>query len=194
MITIALDAGHGQDSRRDGVYDPGAVEGREQEAERAFQIVESVLFVAASEYAGKVKLVLTRDSRVESSPLGGRDEEAEREGAQYLLSIHLNAGGGTGTETYYRDDRDKRFANIVQAAAVGAYGLRDRGVKSETETRHKRLAILNFDGPACLWEAGFIDNASDMARLFGEGSRAKRMAFCRGVLDGILATSARSEK
>lgn len=196
MTILALDAGHGQDSRSAGVFDSGAVHGNENEDERAFQLVESALYVASlPEFNNRLRCVLTRDTRQESAPVGGRDEEAEREGADIMISVHLNsADGAQGTETYYRDAVDKSLAAKVNAAAVAAFGLVDRGVKSESMTRHKRLAVMDFDGPVCLWEAGFMESGHDMGQLFGNGSRARRIDFWSRVYRSILPqTKARAE-
>ena len=194
MITVCLDAGHGEGSRSSGVFDSGAegVRGLE-EAELAFQLIESALFVAKEEFSNSIKCVLTRDSRTESAPLSLRTAEAYREGADYLISVHLNSAGptATGLETYYRDgdDGDMILANVVQRAMVEAFGLRDRGTKAASTTRHRRLAILEGatrSKPGALAEFGFITNASDMAAIFGEGSRDRRIECWRMIFAGIL--------
>lgn len=186
MIKLWLDAGHGQENRRAGVFDPGAVHGKLNEAEQAYKLVEAGLWVAANHFANLIDVGLTRDSRTEPAPVAGRDDEAKREGATHLISVHLNAGGGHGVETFYRDAQDKKLASIVQSAAVSAFGLRDRGLKLESESQHSRLAVLDFAPPACLWEAGFIDHPSDMEKLFGEGSRTRRIEFWGRVYRALL--------
>jgi N-acetylmuramoyl-L-alanine amidase len=194
VITVCLDAGHGEDARTSGVYDSGAegVRGLE-EAELAFQLVESALFVAKTEFPDTIKCVLTRDSRTESAPLSLRTAEAYREGADCLISVHLNSASpsATGVETYYRDGDagDMILANIVQRAMVEAFGLRDRGIKPASTTRHRRLAVLEGatrTKPGCLAEFGFITNSGDMAVIFGEGSRDRRIECWRSIFQGIL--------
>lgn len=194
MITVCFDAGHGQDSRSAGVYDSGAegVRGLE-ESELAFQLIETALHVARTEFADSIKVVLTRDSRTESAPLSLRTAEAYREDADVLISTHLNSGSSsaTGLETYYRDGDagDMILANIVQKSMVSAFGLRDRGIKAASTTRHKRLAILEGatrSKPGALAEFGFITNQSDMNAIFGEGSRDRRIACFRSIFTGIL--------
>lgn len=194
MKTVCLDAGHGQDSRSSGVYDSGAsgVRGME-ESELAFQLIESAIFVAKTEFADSIKCVLTRDSRSENAPLSLRTAEAYREGADYLISVHLNSASpsATGLETYYRDGDagDMILANIVQRAMCLAFDLRDRGTKAASTTRHRRLAILEGatrSKPGCLAEFGFITNQNDMATIFGEGSRVRRIECWRMIFNGIL--------
>jgi len=199
VIAVCLDAGHGQDSRRDGVFDSGAEGNGLRESDLSWSIVASGAFVAKEFYEGKIKVVLTRDSLTESAPLGGRTAEASREGAQYLISCHLNSASpeATGIETFYRsgDAGDKRLATIVQASALAAFGLRDRGLKTEQDSQHSTLAMLRGSTtgvPACLVEMGFVTRSADVNAIFGEDDRDKRIAFWRGVFDGILKTSERA--
>ena len=192
MITLALDAGHGKDNAKPGTFDTGATSGKLTEADLTWQLIESGVFVAKSEYEGKIRIVLTRDSVNDSAPVAGRDDEAVHEGAQYLLSIHLNDANGTatGTETLYRDGADKMLAEAVQSAAVAAFGLRNRGVKNESESARGRLAIFGGDLATALCEVCFIDNLNDMETVFGAGSRSRRIDFWRGVFALVIDISA----
>lgn len=199
-ITIALDAGHGQDSSKDDVLDPGAVAGARQEHALAWKLVESGLYVAREYFAGRIKVVLTRDSLTESAPLSSRTAEAASEGADYLISIHLNSASpeATGTETLYRDGDagDIALAKTVQAAAVAAFGLRDRGLKPASSTRHKRLAILEGASrgkPGALLEVCFVSNPHDVEVVFGDTAREARIEFWRTVFGAIAPTNGRME-
>jgi N-acetylmuramoyl-L-alanine amidase len=164
-----------------------------QEAELAFQLVESALYVARTEFADTIKCVLTRDSHTEPAPLSLRTAEAYREGADYLISVHLNSGPptATGVEVYHRDGdtEDIALARIVQSAMVSAFGLADRGIKAASTTRHGRLAILEGatrSQPGCLAEFGFITNPSDMARIFTDtDSRDRRIACFRSIFSAL---------
>jgi N-acetylmuramoyl-L-alanine amidase len=62
-------------------------------------------------------------------------------------------------------------------------GGRNRGIKTENQTQHSRLAVLDFKGPATLVELGFIDNAHDRGWLT---SRDARIAFWTGVKEALL--------
>jgi N-acetylmuramoyl-L-alanine amidase len=194
LITVCLDAGHGEDARTSGVYDSGAEGARGlEEAELAFQLVESALFVAKTEFADTIKCVLTRDSRTESAPTSLRTAEAYREGADCLISVHLNSASpaATGVEVYHRDGDagDMILANIVQRAMCLAFDLRDRGIKAASTTRHRRLAVLEGatrSKPGALAEFGFITNSGDMAAIFGDGSRDRRIECWRLIFAGIL--------
>lgn len=75
------------------------------------------------------------------------------------ISIHLNAGGGTGCEVYYTSSKGKTYAGKVSAAVAKALGIKDRGAK-ESDT----LYVLNHTtAPAILVECCFVDNKTDKA-------------------------------
>lgn len=179
-LRLGIDPGHGLNNRRPGVYDPGAVAGGVAEADVVLSWALTLKFVAARM---GLRVTLTRDTP-EGDPVWARAGELQRAGCTHLLSLHCNAGGvlATGTETFYRDEEDKAFAAVVQRHALAATGLRDRGLKHESRTQHKRLAVLGFDGPAVLLETGFITNARDRKRLL---SRDVRLAFATSFLSEL---------
>ena len=73
------------------------------------------------------------------------------------ISIHLNAGGGTGCEVYYTSSKGKPYAKKVSAAVAKTLGIKDRGAK-ESDT----LYVLNHTkSPAILVECCFVDNKTD---------------------------------
>lgn len=176
-MKLCIDPGHGNSNRKAGVYDPGAVSGSDAEATIVLQWALTGQFIA-KEFG--IPVFLTRDDESDPTPVGSRDDKAEAAGCTHFLSLHCNAATGTatGTETFYRDVRDKDWARLVQSAGIGALQLRDRGLKNESESQHSRLAIFDFDGPAALKEIGFIDNPKDLARM---KSRDVRIAFWRAL-------------
>lgn len=193
MITLAIDAGHGLSNRREGVFDPGAVANGKRESDLAWGLLETLRYVATTEYASDVRIVLTRDTPTEAAPVGGRDNEATREGADFFLSLHWNAAesqSATGSEVFYRGAEDLDWAKSVLNATVSAFGLRCRGTKTESESQHSRLAVLDFSGPACLLEVGFITNPADVARITSEESRPRRLAWARAILDCVSEAGA----
>ena len=116
-----------------------------------------------------------------SASLNRRAEIANRNGADLFVSIHCNAGGGTGIETYYctGSDTGKTLASFVQKNVVNEIGLRNRGVKSA------RYAVLrNTNMPSILLETAFIDTASDAAVLSDPGSQQGYAdAIARGICE-----------
>lgn len=86
------------------------------------------------------------------------------------FSIHLNAsdGRGYGAEAlYYGGDEDsKKMARTIIDKYCEITGFRNRGVKPDTSTRHKRLAWIRDIKPwSCLIETCFIDNIEDLRKL-----------------------------
>lgn len=181
-MSICLDPGHGYSSRRPGVYDSGAVAAGIAEADVVLQWALTAKWLLSQ--AG-IPVVMTRDDDRDSTPVGQRDEIAERLGADLFLSLHCNAANGraSGVEVFYRDQKDKKFAEATLAALVKATGLKSRGVKAENQSQHNRLAIFEFDGPACLAEIGFLDNPKDRQKLL---SRECRVAFATEMYEYLL--------
>jgi len=86
--------------------------------------------------------------------------------ADRLLSIHCNAGGGTGTETFYctTDDTttapDIAFAQKVQADMVTNGGWNNRRCVEDNSFLAYHLGVLRYsNATGCLNELGFVDSA-----------------------------------
>lgn len=180
-MRLAIDPGHGLSNRRDGKYDPGFVAAGVQEADVALAWALTLNWVLRN--AG-VDTYLTRSDDRTHAPVGKRDDMAELAKCTHFLSLHCNAGPptATGTETFFRDNADAAFASKVQSAALVALGLRNRGIRSERESQHQRLAIFDFDGPCALLEIGFLSHPNDRKKML---DRNVRLAFAR-EMEGIL--------
>lgn len=95
-----------------------------------------------------------------------------------FVSIHCNAGGGTGIETYcYKSNTNaEKLAECIQKQVVDAIGLRDRGVK------YKQYTVLtDTNMPAALVELGFMDS-DDINVLI---DRNKQIEYARAIARGI---------
>lgn len=188
-MKLCIDPGHGMSNRRPGVYDPGAMA-------RVRTIgSEALLLESEAEYALQVGLTLkwlceqyglpwflTRHDDRSGIPLGKRDELASKEECTHYLSIHLNSGGGSGTEVYYRDERDRSFGSVVLECALEAWGLPNRGLRPESHSARKRLSVMDFDGPSALLEIGFIDSPVDLSRI---KERDSRIRFGRLLMEAL---------
>ena len=78
--------------------------------------------------------------------------------ADIHISVHHNAGGGTGTEVYWHTHgttEDKKLASIVAPKLATKTGMKNRGVKQA------QFAVLGCKATAILIEGGFMDKASD---------------------------------
>jgi N-acetylmuramoyl-L-alanine amidase len=169
MALVVLDAGHGG-------YDPGATANGLLEKDLTLDLVlrvEDLLAVKGH------TILVTRQSDVFVG-LSARADYANSVGADYFVSFHHNAGGGTGFESYVypgsRENVTGQKQDIVHSAIMtflANYGLRDRGKKEAN------FAVLReTQMSAILLENLFVDTASDAALL-------KDPVFLNGLANSI---------
>jgi N-acetylmuramoyl-L-alanine amidase len=157
MIKLALDAGHGGN-------DPGAIGALAKEKDINLHIAYGVKYRLETEYQG-VEVSLTRRGD-ETVSLKARTTVANAWGAHFLVSLHSNAGGGTGFESYRHPNANERVKEFQYAVHAGlmqfykTYNLRDRGKK--TANFH---ILRESSMPAILLENLFVDNEQDHALL-----------------------------
>lgn len=163
---IFLDAGHCADTKSPN-YDPGACANNESEANIAKKYRD--LIKIKLESLGATVVI---DNDKDSLKKVIDDFSISREG-DIVLSIHLNAASpqATGVEAFYPQrftDAEKNFATELVYGLSNIYGIRNRGIKDETKSQHKRLGILKPNGLNCLVELGFITNAVDLIAVKNE--------------------------
>jgi N-acetylmuramoyl-L-alanine amidase len=183
-LTICVDPGHGNHNKRRGQYDPGAVVNVDgqiiRESEIAMAYANCLRQILRS--SGHV-VIRTRVDERDPAPVSRRDDIARAYRCERMISIHCNAADGraTGTEVFYRGADDRAMAVQLSAAVANALGLRDRGAKTEKQSQHRSLAVLDFD-KCWLLELGFIDNPHDRAAILDP----RRMeAACRAIANVI---------
>ena len=94
--------------------------------------------------------------------LSARVNKANSNGGDLYVSIHLNAGGGHGTEVYTYQGRELSAARNV-LNNICSLGYTNRGIKGAN------LYVINHTKmPAMLIECCFIDSNDDMARYNAE--------------------------
>lgn len=97
-----------------------------------------------------------------------------------FVSIHENAGGGTGTEVYwhtYGTAEDKKVAGIVAPKLASKTGLRNRGVKQA------QFAVLGCNATAILVEGGFMDTVSDYEIITSDKGQQQ---YAEAVAESII--------
>ncbi|MBI6872072.1 N-acetylmuramoyl-L-alanine amidase [Clostridium aciditolerans] len=96
--------------------------------------------------------------------------------SDYLVSIHLNAGGGKGTEVFAMSEAGNALASNVVKALV-ALGFANRGVKDGSS-----LYVIRHSKPATiLIEVCFVDTQSD-ADLYNKlGAESIANAIVQGL-------------
>ena len=104
--------------------------------------------------------------------------------ADVFVSIHVNAGGGRGPETYCysKEVAGGRLAACIQNQLLWGLCPYDRGYINRGVKAHPSFCVLrNTNMPAVLVEVGFIDS-DDVGVLTLHGDEIAR-ALARGVTD-----------
>lgn len=154
MTKFYIDAGHGG-------TDPGAVGNGLQEKNLTLTISKKIADILKG-YDCSVKLSRTGDQTLS---LKQRTDDANKWGADYLLSVHINAGGGTGYEDFIYNG--KVNANTVKYRDI----IHTEIVKQLTNVRNRGKKKANFHMvrqskmPAMLSENLFIDTKADADKL-----------------------------
>lgn len=172
MLKIWIDAGHGG-------AQPGACALGYKEKDLTLRI--AVQLGAELTRCG-MTIAQTRTTDVDVL-LDTRGPKANAWGADYFVSVHLNAGGGRGAETWcsIAGGKSKALAECIQAE-LAALGYVDRGVKTRKgdDGRDYLAVIRQTNMPAVLAEVGFIDSAEDMARFdAAKAAQAIAQGICK---------------
>lgn len=121
----------------------------------------------------------TTEEATSSADLSMICSKANASGSGYFVSIHLNSGGGSGTEVYYsptsRSDWGKTMAAKISAALASLMGIRNRGAKA-----NNFYVLKHTNMPAILIEICFVDSAADAEayRRVGPDAIGKAIAEC----------------
>lgn len=158
-VTICLDPGHGGN-------DSGAI--------GINNVYEKNLTLKIAQYCKQelekydCNVVMTRTGDTNPS-LEDRANFAKSQGAQYLISIHLNSaagGGAVGAEVYYpnthwRPDISHNGKNVAQAIQnqLVSLGIRDRGIKFRTIDTNEYPDPYRYDDGSVADYYGIIRNA-----------------------------------
>lgn len=153
MTKIFIDPGHGGS-------DPGAVANGLREKDLTLKIAKHIQDYLKG-YNCSVKMSRTNDKTLS---LSQRTNDANRWGADYFLSVHINAGGGTGYEDYIYNklsntSKTAKIRDTVHgeiSKTLKKYGITNRGKKKANfhVLRESRM-------PAMLSENLFIDTTND---------------------------------
>ena len=151
---IVIDPGHGG-------QDPGAVANGLREKDLTLDISKRTKKYLDDNYSGH-KVLLTRTTDKFLS-LSDRANFANRNNADYFMSIHINAGGGTGYESFIHTSNSsgsRNAQNTIHDEAIKEMKVTDRGKKKAN------FAVLRQTKmPAILPENLFIDRKEDAAKL-----------------------------
>ena len=168
-----------------GGFDPGAMGNGLREGDLTWEF--GLKFARNMERSG-VKMYFTREKNStatnnRNAELAYRSNYANEKGASFYISFHINAGGGTGFESYRYPKTDSSTIRLHQlvhgnvAAVFSQSGMANRGIKTAD------FAVLRGTNmPAVLLELGFIDNTRDAKIIRTEEFQNKvAEAVARGV-------------
>ena len=209
-VTICLDPGHGGN-------DSGAI--------GVNNVYEKNLTLKIAQYCEQelekynCHVVMTRTGDTNPS-LEDRANFAKSQGAQYLISIHLNSaagGGAVGAEVYYpnthwRPDISANGKNVAQAiqSQLVSLGLYDRGIKFRTidtniypdPFRYDDSSVADYYGiirnakynglTGMIIEHCFINNVSDYNNYLNSDAKLQKLgvADANGIVSALGLTRA----
>lgn len=175
MVKIFIDPGHGG-------HDPGATANGLREKDITLKIALKMKSLLSGYEGVQVKLSRESDKYVS---LADRVKMANNWNADYFVSIHVNAGGGTGFESYIYNGKysgkqeTHRKRSIIHAEVMRQLaGVRDRGMKEANfhVLRETKMAAI-------LTENLFIDNKDDAAKLKQDSWLQK---IAQGHVNGLV--------
>jgi N-acetylmuramoyl-L-alanine amidase len=154
MREIIISAGH-------NLKDPGAVSNGVKESDLAMEYRDVLAHTLRQ-----------RDWRV----ITPSDVYSVRETIKYcklfpklvVIEIHFNAfnGEAEGVEAFCgTGELSNRLSGMLVKNTSKAFGLRDRGVKRDTQSKRRRLGLIRELKNSIIFEVCFMDNPEDMAKV-----------------------------
>ena len=187
--TVVIDPGHGYCANGDQTSCGGSV--RTATEILTNMSVGSKLKVLLNNNCSSVTAHLTRTSNAngQNPTLSQRSTMSNNWNADRFLSIHCNGGGGSGSEAFWCNNGPSNnaacqtFSNVIQNKIIAAGSFSNRRVVECRPYLSFHLGVLtNLNAVHCLSEIGFVDNASDKAKL---ESNTYRNAFAQAYLEAF---------
>lgn len=181
---LVLDAGHGGN-------DPGTHGNGMEEKNVTLSVAMKIeRYIKAH---SDIKVYVTRNN--DSRPANANRAKMANEIADFMVSIHMNAGAvqANGTETLYAkhsNDNDGTLtslqaAQVVQRSLTAALNTTNRGVKHRPD-----LLILNSTYvPAILVETCFLSNPGDALKISSDAGQEKAAEAIGQAIIQIMNTS-----
>lgn len=189
MFKVFIDNGH----------EPGNVNGGTQGYSewRTNLVIARALDLLLRKHSNITTLVTYDWNRIAS--VRERGSKAGAWGADILMSIHSNAGGGAGSECYYSVDipGDKGYAGAISSRIASTFGITDRGARvkySQTTAGEDYIGVIDSAQDAgvdhvLLVESMFHDNLAEERILLRPDAPAKIARILYEVLCSILKIS-----
>ena len=175
-MKIVIDPGHGGS-------DPGTVGNGLQEKDVTLA-VSNILSQLLRNAGYDVVSTRTTDETVS---LLRRSQIAAEQNADLFLSVHINAGGGQGVETYYSitDNNPVLAASICEN--IAKLGFRNRGAKTRVGSNGDFYSVIRetvrlSNAKPYLIEMFFVDSLSDVNRYREVGNQSLANAIYDAVI------------
>lgn len=175
MTKVLIDPGHGG-------KDPGSVGNGLQEKNIALTISKKVAELLRGQ---KLDVILTRttDRYIDLTP-----ERTPK--CNLSVSIHVNAGGGQGLETwvslYNQSAKSRKLGQAIQNNILKLVPFKDRGLKTRVNSKNNAdylYMLRQAKGVPVLVECGFIDNIKD-ANILKNTANLNKIA--EGIANGVF--------
>lgn len=174
-MKISVCIGHGKS--QSGQYDSGAVASGYQEFKLA-RAIGKCLKQELSKYNCTVDLINYDGDK----NLAERIKYVNSKGYDLNMELHLNAGGGTGPEVYYKHNskQGKALAAAISKSIATNLGLKDRGAKTKLVSGQDYFGcVREIKCMSFLVETVFIDTKGDRDKVIyasGQEKCAKAIA------------------
>ena len=174
-MKISVCIGHGKS--QSGQYDSGAVASGYQEFKLA-RAIGKCLKQELSKYNCTVDLINYDGDK----NLAERIKYVNSKGYDLNMELHLNAGGGTGPEVYYKHNskQGKALATAISKSIATNLGLKDRGAKTKLVSGQDYFGcVREIKCMTFLIETVFIDTKGDRDKVIyasGQEQCAKAIA------------------
>lgn len=173
ILKVFIDPGHGG-------TDYGAIGNGLNEKDLTLKIARKIQFYLLKYKDVEVKLSRTKDMTLS---LKQRTDMANKWGADFLYSIHINAGGGEGYEDFIHNllsesSTTAKIRDIIHAEISAVIEIKNRGKKKENFHM-----LRESDMTAILTESGFIDSKVDSAKLKSDAYLEK---IAKGHVNGLV--------
>jgi len=152
MKKIFIDAGHNYSN-----WNTGAVGNGMREQDITFEVARDladILQRAGFETMLSRPTLHTNLGHDNNSAINARWQLSNAWGADYFISIHVNAAGGTGAESFYWDVLAEEFSRTILETYCREMGLRNR----RNVLTSQWGVIRQTHCPAILFELAFIDS------------------------------------
>ena len=190
LKAIFVVSGHGLKGMK---YDPGAVGKGTTERAEVVEIASELVYLLKNQpklgsvyvFDVGVDANLTLDGKIAQIDSICKEHSLDHNNS-LLVSIHVNAGGGSGTEAwYYTNSREGRKLGSNLAQEVSRFTkIPYRGAKPDIVNRWGSLKIVRSPLPlSVLIECGFIDSAND-SRILKDPELDD--GFAKGIASGIM--------